>query len=98
MVNRDTMGVSLLESSYYDIRDNLLFDVNVKSFKEGMPSIGSGPRQKLALQRKNSREIQHAKQLGKDRLKYGILSSRNNNRDEIKETDGCDPPTKNNTG
>ena len=98
MVHRDTMGVSLLESSYYDIRDNLLFDVNVKSFKEGMPSTGSGPRQKLALQRKNSREIQHAKQLGKDRLKYGILSSRNNNRDEIKETDGCNLPTKNNTG
>ena len=38
MVPRDTMGVSLLESSNYDIRDNLLFDVDVKSFKEGMPS------------------------------------------------------------
>ena len=94
MVNRDTMGVSLLESSYYDIRDNFLFDVDVKSFKEGIPSTGSGPSQKFAIQRKNSREIQYAKQRGKDILKYGIFSSRNNNRDEIKETDGCNPPTK----
>ena len=54
MVHRDTMGVSLLESSYYDIRDNLLFDVDVKSFKEGMPSTGSAPSQKLVMQRKNS--------------------------------------------
>ena len=96
MVHRDTdtISVSLLESSYYDIRDNLLFDVDVKSFKEGMPSTGSGPSQKLAMQRKNSCEIQYAKQLGKDILKYGIFSSRNNNRDEIKETVGCNPPTK----
>ena len=48
------------------------------------------------MQRRNSREIQCAKQLGKDILKYGIFSSRNNNRNpnEIKETDGCNPPTK----
>ena len=94
MVHQDTMGVSLLESSYYDIKDNLLFDVDVKSFKEGMPSTRSGPSQKLAMQRKNSREIQYAKQLGKDILKYGIFSSRNNNRDEIKKSDRYNPPTK----
>ena len=65
MVHQDIMGVSLLESNYCDIRDNLLFDVDVKSFKEGMPSTGSGPSQKLAMQRKKSREIQYAKQLEK---------------------------------
>ena len=66
--------------------------MDVKSFKEG--STGSGPNQKLAMQRKNSREIQYAKQLGKNILEYGIFSSRNYDPDEIKETDGCNPPTK----
>ena len=69
------MGVRLLESSYDNIRDNLLFDVDVKSFKEGIPSTGSGASQKLAMQRKKSRKIQCAKQLGKDILKYGMFSS-----------------------
>ena len=46
------------------------------------------------MQRKNSHEIQYTKQLAKDILKYGIFSSRNNNRNEIKETDGCNPPRK----
>ena len=93
MVHRDTIGVSFLESSYYDIRDNLLFDVDVKSFKEGMPSTGSAPSQELAMQRKNSREIQYAKQLGKNIFEYGIFSSQNNDRGEINETDGCNPST-----
>ena len=87
------MGASLLDSSYYNISDNLLFDV--KSFEEGMPSTGFGPSQKLAMQRKNSRETQYSKQLGKDILEYGIFSSRSNDRGQINEIDGCNPPTKN---
>ena len=95
MVYWDRMGVSLLESSYYNISDNLLFDVDVKSFEEGMPSTGFGPSQKLAMKRKNSRETQYSKQLGKDILEYGIFSSRSNDRGQINEIDGCNPPTKN---
>ena len=67
--------------------------MDVKSFKEGIPSTGSGPSQKLAMQRRNSCEIQYVKQFGKDILEYGIFSSRNNDRDEIKETDGCNSTT-----
>ena len=89
------MGVSLLESSYYNISDNLLFDVDVKSFEEGMPSRGSGPSQKRAMQRKNSQETQYSKQLGKDILEYGIFSSRSNDHGDFRSTDGCNPPTKN---
>ena len=75
MVHRDTINVNLLESSYYDIRNNLLFDVDVKSFKEGMRSTGSGLSQKLAMQRKNSHEILYAKQLGKNIRIWHIFKS-----------------------
>ena len=60
MTHRDTVAVSFLQSCYYDIRDSFLFDVDLQSYKEWLPTTGSGPSHEETLMRKITCEKQCA--------------------------------------
>ena len=71
-VHQDRRGVSLLDSCYFDLRDNLLFVQEVNGFKNGIFSGGSGP---TAEKKKNisfSRVMEASERFGQDIVNHGV--------------------------
>ena len=71
-VNRDRMGVSLLDAALFDIRDSLLFKKEMEQFVTGTNITGSGPNQMEKLNRKRMDEKEAAAQDGQDLLQFGL--------------------------
>ena len=71
-VHRDTMGMSLLDSVYVDLRDCLLLVKKLQGMESGTYRGGSGPSIQRLQKRRSEREIEHATRLGEDILSCGI--------------------------
>ena len=52
------MGVSLLDSCVFEIRDNLIFERQMSKFKDGDCTGGTGPSQMEAGEKKLKRKIE----------------------------------------
>ena len=63
--NRDKMGVTLLESCMFDIRDRLLLEAEIQNFKEGLCTGGFGPNQEQIQKRKIERLLEAGEKFGK---------------------------------
>ena len=95
--HRDPLGVTLLESCYFDLRDSLLLGENFKNLQCGSYDGGYGASLNEITSRRNKRDVQMAQQIGKDFLDFGVSSvvqektirtSEGNSNDD----DGCLPP------
>ena len=92
--NRDKMGVSLLECCYFDIRDSILLAISLTSLEKGGCEICFGPLEVTRTGRKESRELEHAEQLGRDLLDFSVRPSSSNcqKRNSADIDEGSNPP------
>ena len=92
--NRDKMGVSLLECCYFDIRDSILLAISFSSLEKGGCESCFGPSEVTRTGRKESREIEHAEQLGRDLLDFSVRPSSSNcqKRNSADIDEGSNPP------
>lgn len=98
-IHRDRMGVSLLDSCLFDIRDNLVFESQLGKFEQGSYSGGCGPSQCEREKRSHERDLESANQFGKDIVEFGLRSPTYTveQRHVIGDLDGYDPPKKKRT-
>ena len=86
--HRDRLGVSLLDSCYFDVRDSHLLESEMLQFNIGSFPGGNGPNAAELIQRKHSRELDAAERYGSEILDFGV------NRDNLKINIGIQPPSK----
>ena len=62
--HRDRMGISLLDASMFDVRDTLIYESQLKKFKSGALTDGTGPSQKATIDKKRDRILEAADRFG----------------------------------
>ena len=70
--HRDTMGVSLLDSVYLDVRDSLLMESKLSGIECGTYKGGTEPNSKTIKKRNLEKDTNRGVRLGQDVIKYGI--------------------------
>ena len=88
------MGVSLLDSCMFEIRDNLIFERQMSMFKDGDCTGGTGPSQmeaggKKAKARNRSRRVD-----GRNVVHFGLGEGKNQRARKINDLDERNPPMK----
>ena len=73
--NRDRMGVALLESCMFDIRDSLLLEAEIQNFKEGSCMGCFGPNQEQLQKRKIETLLEAGEIFGEEIKKHGVSST-----------------------
>ena len=73
--NRDKMGVTLLESCIFYIRDSLLLEADIQNFIAGSCMNGFGPNQEQLQKRKIERLLEAGEKYGEEIKKHGISST-----------------------
>ncbi len=66
--HRDSPNLSLLDACQADVRDSFVLDVELKEYEKGTVSVGTGPSYGKRKERQHQREVQRAKQMGKELL------------------------------
>ena len=93
--NRDKMGVSLLESCLFDVRDSLLLESRVASLSNGSFKGGCGPNQEGVRKKKVEKNVNIAEKIDQDILDFGVnksgIPAKRVSSD--RDNDGCHPPS-----
>ena len=69
------MGVTLLESCMFDIRDSLLLETKIQNLKEGTCRGGCGPNQEQFQKRKIGRILEAGEKFGEEIKKHVVSST-----------------------
>ena len=64
--HRDSPNLSLLDVYHVDVRDTLVLEKQLESYKEGIPAPGNGPSFAERKRRQHARQLQKAKRIGKE--------------------------------
>ena len=64
--HRDSPNLSLLDICHADVRDTLVLEKQLESYKEGIPAPGNGPSFAERKRRQHARQLQKAKRIGKE--------------------------------
>ena len=64
------MEVSLMECSFFDLRDSIMLTTNLDSLENGGHDSGFGPSSATRRARNTSRVVKYATQLGRDLLDF----------------------------
>ena len=73
--NRDSTGLSLLESTEFDTRDSLILETHITQLMTSSRGQGDGPNMAALAERKWVREIESAIRKGLDLLDQGVSAS-----------------------
>ena len=68
-VHRDSPNLSLLDACQVDVRDSVVLDVELTEYERGTLTIGTGPSYAQRKKRQHARQIQKARQMGRELLK-----------------------------
>ena len=64
--HRDSPNLRLLDVCHADVRDTLVLEKQLESYKEGIPAPGNGPSFAERKRRQHARQLQKAKRIGKE--------------------------------
>ena len=93
--NRDRMGVSILDSCLFDIRDSLLLESRIDSLLQGSFEGGYGPNQTKLKDQRMHKQVEMAGNIGADLLDFGVFSSSPVKKRLFTTNDEeCNPPKK----
>ena len=88
------MGVSLLDSCVFEIRDNLIFERQMSKFKDGDYAGGAGLSQIEDEEKNLKLKIEAAEQIGRDVVHFGLGEGKNQRAKKINYRNECNPLTK----
>ena len=69
--HHDRMGISLLDACVFDVLDTLVYESQLKKFKNGEFTGGTRPSQKVVMDKKRSRILEAAYRFGQDNVHFG---------------------------
>ena len=72
--HRDPTNLSLLEACHADVRDSTILDVELKAYADGAATGGDGPSYVQRRRKQYVREINQAKQLGREMFERNTVN------------------------
>lgn len=92
--NRDSTGLSLLESTEFDTRDSLILETQITQLMTSSKGHGDGPSMVALAERKQVQEIESATRKGLDLLDHGVsaVSTGKRKLPTIDSHGGSNPP------